>query len=411
MALLARFSPTRSRWLWLTAAVLLVLAFAVYHHESHPAGGQSQTGAARPSPVNGSGRGGGRGSDGRGGGAVPVVAAKATTGDMPVYLDELGTVTALRTVTVHTRVDGQLVSVNFKEGQLVHEGDLLAQIDPRPFQVQLTQAEGQLAKDQSALQNAQLDLERYQALFQQDAVPKQQLDTQMATVNQAKATITSDQGQVDAARLNLTYARVTSPLTGRIGLRLVDAGNIVHAADQTGLVVITQRQPITVVFTIPEDSLQTVLAHQTDKTPLAVDAYDRDIKTKLASGTLGSIDSAIDPTTGTIKLKATFANKDERLFPNQFVNARLFVDTYRGVVIVPSAAIQRGAQQTFVYVVKPDNTVESRTVDVRLTEADRTALKSGVKAGDMVVVDGVDKLEPGSQVTVRAPDANQGSTP
>ena len=259
--------------------------------------------------------------------SIPVVAAHARVGDMGVYLTGLGTVTALKTVTVRTQVDGQLVTVAFKEGQLVRATELLAQIDPRPFQVQLEQAEGQAAKDAATLKNARVDLQRYQVLVEQDAVPKQQLDTQVATVQQLEATLKSDQAQIDSARLNLTYARITSPLTGRIGLRLVDPGNIVHTTDQNGLAVITQRQPIAVVFTIPQDNLPDVQRQLNAGRRLAVDAYDRDLRTKLGSGTLSAVDSQIDPTTGTIKLKATFANEDEALFPNQFVNARLLVDT------------------------------------------------------------------------------------
>lgn len=381
------------RW-WICAAVLLALVVGVYAYE-RPAAGQVEHSAAAAKTDGG--RGGGRGA----GPAVPVQVAKAITTDMPVYLTALGTVTALQTVAVHTRVDGQLIRVNFKEGQLVHAGDLLAEIDPRPFQVQLTQAQGQLARDEAALKNAQLDLERYQTLFAQDAVAKQQLDTQAATVSQAQGTIVSDQGQVAAADLNVTYAHVTSPITGRVGLRLVDPGNIVHASDQNGIVMITKRQPIAVVFTIPEDNLPAVLERQRQSQTLSVAAYDRDMTTKLADGSLSSIDSQIDTSTGTIKLKAVFANQGEPLFPNQFVNARLLINTIKNAVVVPSVAIQRGPQDSFVYVVKADETVETRTVDVQLAEADRSAIKSGLAAGETVVTDGLDKLQPGSKVAVR----------
>ncbi len=384
----------RSRWLWLLAVVALIVA--TYALAPRITLGQSK---ASTTPTTAPAGRGGRGD--QSGGATPVGTATAETGDMPVYLTALGTATPLRTVTLHTRVDGQLVRVNFKEGQLVHTGDLLAEIDPRPFQVMVTQAEGQRAKDEAALKNAQLDLQRYQALFAQDAVSKQQLDTQVATVNQDEGALKTDEGQIAAARLNLIYARITSPITGRVGIRLVDPGNIVHAADQNGLVVITERQPIAVVFTIPQDNLEPVLQQQHAGKKLPVDAYDRDLKTKLASGELSSIDSQIDTTTGTIKLKATFANEHETLFPNQFVNARLLVDTLHGVVIVPAAAIQRGPQQTFVYVVGADQTVSARNVRVSQTEGDRTAVQSGLRAGEVVVVDGVDKLEPGSKVTPR----------
>ena len=323
---------------------------------------------------------------------------------MGVYLTGLGTVTPLKTVTVRTQVDGQLVTVAYKEGQLVRAKELLAQIDPRPFQVQLEQAEGQAAKDAAALKNARVDLKRYQVLVEQAAVPKQQLDTQVATVQQLEATLKSDQAQIDSARLNLAYARIVSPLTGRIGLRLVDPGNIVRTADQNGLAVITQRQPIAVVFTIPQDNLPDVQRQLNAGRRLAVDAYDRDLRTTLGSGTLSALDSQIDPTTGTIKLKATFANEDEALFPNQFVNARLLVNTIQHAIVVPSAAIQRGPQKTFVYVVTPGNTVDSRDVAVSMTDGDQSVVATGLAAGEVVVTDGVDRLQPGAKVSVRFAD-------
>jgi multidrug efflux system membrane fusion protein len=336
--------------------------------------------------------------------SIPVTAAHARVGDMGVYLTGLGTVTALETVTVRTQVDGQLMTVAFKEGQLVRANELLAQIDPRPFQVQLEQAEGQLARDAATLKNARVDLQRFQILAPQEAVPKQQLDTQVSLVQQLEATLKTDQGLIDSARLNLTYARITSPVTGRIGLRLVDAGNIVHTTDTNGLAVITQRQPITVVFTIPQDNLPELQRQLKTGRRLVVDAYDRDLQTKLETGTLSAIDSQIDPTTGTVKLKATFANKDDALFPNQFVNARLLVDTISRAIIVPSAAIQRGPDQTFAYVVGQSNTVESRVVKVSRTDGDQTAVASGLSAGDVVVTDGVDRLQPGAAVAVRFAD-------
>jgi multidrug efflux system membrane fusion protein len=315
-------------------------------------------------------------------------------------------VTALQTVTVRTQVDGQLVTVAFKEGQLVRATELLAQIDPRPFQVQLEQAEGQAARDAATLTNARVDLARYQALLAQDAVPKQQLDTQIATVQQLEATVKSDQAQIDSARLNLTYARIASPLTGRIGLRLVDPGNIVHPGDQNGLAVITERQPIAVVFTIAEDRLPDVQRQLSAGRRLTVDAYDRDLKTQLASGTLTAVDTQIDPTTGTVKLKATFTNDDETLFPNQFVNARLKVSTITGAILVPAAAIQRGPEKTFVYVVTAGNVVESRDVTVSMTDDDQTAISAGLSAGEVVVTEGVERLQPGAAVTVRFAEAS-----
>jgi multidrug efflux system membrane fusion protein len=343
--------------------------------------------------------------------AIPVVAVPAAVGDIGVYVDGLGTVTALNTVTIHSRVDGQLLDVAFQEGQIVHKGDVLAQIDPRPFEVQLTQAEGQRGKDEAALENAKLDLERYKALSAQGVVPRQQLDTQAAVVRQGEASVKSDQGQVDAAKLNLTYSRITAPITGRVGLRLVDPGNIVHANDSGGLVVLTQLQPIAVVFTIPADQLPPVLAQMRAGHKLVVEADDRDMKKKLASGTLSAVDNQIDTTTGTVKLKALFENADGALFSNQFVNARLLVRTLAGVVLVPAAAIQRSPQSTFVWVVGPDSSVEMRNVTVQLTEGDRAAIAGPVKAGELLVVDGVDKLQPGTKVAVSAPGSPSGAAP
>jgi membrane fusion protein, multidrug efflux system len=382
----------RRWWLWLLVAALVAVALYLLLHgrgkngEDGAAGGKSGKGGAADA-ANAANR------------PVPILAAPAVTKDVGVYLNGLGTVVPINTVTVKSRVDGQLLHIYFHEGQLVKAGDLLAELDPRPFAVQLHMAEGQKAKDEAALQNAKVDLARYEVLIQQDAIPRQQLDTQAATVAQIEASLKSDQAQIESAQLNLTYSRVTAPAGGRVGLRLQDVGNIVHASDANGLVVITQLQPIDVVFTLPADQLPQVLPQAHGGKALPVDAYDRDLKHKLATGELLAVDNEIDPTTGTVRLKSIFPNQDESLFPNQFVNARLLVNTQRNATVVPNAAVQKSPQSSFVYVVKPDKTVEVRNVAVGLTEGDDTTIQSGVQPGEVVVVDGVDKLRPGAKVS------------
>ncbi len=351
---------------------------------------------------------------------IPVAAVPAHRGNMPVYLEGLGTVTAFNTVTVKPRVDGQLISVNFKEGQLVQKGAVLAELDPRPFQVALdqakgtlAQAQGTLAKDQAALRDAQANYVRDQELFKENIIAKQQLDTQLATADQSRGSIESDkaviaasQAAIDSAQLNLTYTKITAPISGRIGLRLVDSGNMVHSADATGLAIITQLQPIAVLFNIPEDQLPPVLAKLHQNAKLPAEAFGRDGRNKIADGTLLTVDNQIDQTTGTSKLKAVFPNTDSALFPNQFVNVRLALDTRKDALIIPAVAIQRGPTGTFVYVVRDDNTVTVRAVKVGLTEDNNVSIDDGLQSGDKVVVDGAEKLTEGMKVSLRAANAN-----
>jgi multidrug efflux system membrane fusion protein len=331
---------------------------------------------------------------------VPVVVATATRGDLPVFFNGLGNVTAFNTVTVRTRVDGQIVKINFTEGQYVKEGDSLLEIDPRPYQVQQEQADGQLAKDQAQLKDAQVDYERYKLLYQEGVIPKQQLDTQQALVGTNEGAIKADQASIDNAKLQIVYSHITAPISGRVGLRLVDIGNIVHATDTSGLLVITQLQPISVIFTLPQDQLPAVMAKMRQGT-LTVEAYDRDNTTKLATGKLLTIDNQIDTTTGTYKLKAVFDNSKNELFPNQFVNTHLLVDTKKNIVLVPSTAILRGAQGTYVFAVGSDNVVKVHNITVTETTGGITGVATGLSAGEVVVIDGQDKLQDGSKVDPR----------
>ena len=334
--------------------------------------------------------------------AVSITTAVAVKGSIGVYINALGSVTPLNTVTVKSRVDGQLMSVNYREGQMVRQNEVLVEIDPRPFQALLTQAEGQYERDKALLENANIDLNRYQTAYARNAIPKQQLDTQVATVHQDEGIVKNDQGVIDNARVQLAYCHITSPISGRVGLRLVDPGNIVHASDTTGMLVITQLQPISVIFSVAEDYLPQIQQQLRRGNRLSVDAFDRAQQKKISSGNLLTLDNQIDTTTGTIKLKATFPNTDLALFPNQFVNARLLVNMQRDVTLVPTAAIQRNGQGAFVYVVQPDQTVAMRTVSVGTTDGNVTAVQ-GVKAGDTIAVEGFDKLQGGVKVVVRKP--------
>lgn len=347
-------------------------------------------------------KGGKRGRDDDAPAAVAV--ETASKADFPVYLNGLGTVTALRTVTVRPRVDGELVKVSFNEGQMVKEGELLAEIDPRPFQVQLQQAEGQLLRDEALLKNAQIDHERYLTLLEQDSISAQQTMTQEAQVKQYQGIVEMDKAQVNNAKLQLSYARLTAPISGRVGLRQIDQGNIVKANDTNGLVVITQLQPISVVFTLPEDKVQPVVQRWRTNEPVRVEAYDRAGKTKLADGKLLALDNQIDSTTGTLKLKAQFDNDERTLFANQFVNIKMHLDTLPGVTVVSSAAIQHDTQGAFVYVVNPEKTVQLRRVTLGPTEGDKVAVLSDLAANETVVVEGTDRLREGGLVDIAEKD-------
>jgi multidrug efflux system membrane fusion protein len=331
-------------------------------------------------------------------GAVPVTAEPARKADLNVRIVALGTVTPVYTVTIHSRVDGELQKIFFTEGTNVEAGAPLADLDPRPFEAQKLQTEAQLAKDNALLDNARLDLVRYQTLLAQDSVAKQQVDSQAALVRQYEAAIKLDQAQVGSAALQLAYSHITSPLTGRIGLRTVDQGNIVHAADASGIAVITQLHPITVLFAIPQDAVPQVMKQFKTGSPMVVEAYDRDGRTLLATGKLVTIDNQVDPTTGTVKLRAEFPNTDETLFPNQFVNVQLIADQIKGATVVPTAAIQRSSTATYVYLVADQKTASVRPVETGPSEHGLIVVSKGLVPGDVVVVDGVDKLREGSAV-------------
>jgi len=398
--------PPRRRWLKPAVIVAVVALAAVgawllWGPSSGDGQGSSQATATKGGK-GGAGKGGGRGG-GDPSRIQPVAAVAARIADVNIVQTGLGTVTATRTVTVKPRVDGQLQSVNFTEGQLVRAGEKIAQIDPVPFQVQLSQAEGQLARDAAQLNNARLDLERYRTLLAQDSIASQQVDQQASMVRQLEGTVKIDQAQVDTAKLQLSYASIEAPIGGRLGLRQVDSGNMVRGSDPNGIAVITQIDPITVLFTIPQDSLPRVLARLNAGDKPAVEAWDREQKNLLAKGALLTTDNQIDVATGTVKLKAQFPNANSALFPNQFVNVRMVVDVRKGAVVVPSAAIQRGSQGTVVYVVRDDSTVTLRTIQTGPTEGNVTAVESGLAAGERVITDGVDRIREGAKVEVTEP--------
>lgn len=386
-------SGGKGRWGWLLVLVLLgVGAWLYWFRGGSPQGTQAANKASADQKANSN--------------AVPVVATRAKRGNIGVYLTGLGAVTPIYTDTIKTRVDGELINILYHEGDLVQKGQLLMEVDPRPYQAQLDQYEGQLGRDQAILNNARVDLTRYQMLLQQNAIPEQQLATQRAVVAQNEGVVKADQGMIDSAKLNLLYSKITAPITGRVGLRLVDPGNIVHASDTNGLVVITQFQPISVIFTIPEDQLPDIRNRMRAGQTLQVDAFSHDMAKKIAQGTLTTLDNVIDQTTGTLRLRATFDNKDDALFPSQFVNIRLLVQQKQNVVLVNSAGIQRSGTNTYVFLVKPDSTVTLRNVTIGTTEGDQSEITTGLDADDTVVLTGVDKLIEGSAVRAQIQGEN-----
>ncbi|WP_459616816.1 MdtA/MuxA family multidrug efflux RND transporter periplasmic adaptor subunit [Bordetella sp. 2513F-2] len=401
----SRWSRRRLAWL---ALVVLLLATAVWWWFLRPAA--TPEGGAGGQPA-------GRGGAMRGGPAfmmnmpTPVRLAEARAQDIQVVLRALGTVTAYNTVTVRSRVDGELVEVAFREGQSVKAGDLLAQIDPRPYQVALAQAEGTLQQNRAQLENARRDLQRYQVLHKQDSIARQTLDTQAALVRQYEGTVRTNQAAVDDAKLQLSYTRITAPIAGRLGLRQVDQGNLISSGDTTGLVVITQTQPIAVMFTLPETQLPEVLQQLRAGRQLSVEAYDRSDTERIAGGVLETVDNQIDVATGTVKLKARFDNQDQLLFPNQFVNVRLLVETRPGVTAIPMAAVQQGSKGTFVFVARDDDTVTVRQVKLGAINGDWVAVNEGIGVGERVVVEGTDRLREGARIEVVTGDAAISATP
>ena len=386
--------PMSRRWFWLAIVLMLAVGGYIVFGRLGGRAPAAETAMSAHQP------------------SIPVEVATARTGDLNNYITALGSVSAFYTVTLKTRIAGEVMQVAFKEGQFVKQGQLLIQIDPRPYQVQLEQAQGQMAKDRAALAEAKLDLGRYRILVDQQVIARQQYDQQAATVEEDAATIISDQAAIDTAKLDLIYCRIIAPINGRIGLRLVDPGNYVQPTDTTGLAVITQLQPITVVFTIPEDNLEEVLGAMHGDSKLAVEAYDRSFKNLITSGILLTLDNQVDQTTGTVKLKALFNNLDSTLFPNQFVNIRMLISTDRDAVLIPVAALQRNPQGTFVYIVKPDHSVETRSVTPGTTQGGLVAIGKGLSAGEIVVTNGLDRLHQGSKIVLQmAQNTANPSTP
>lgn len=381
-----------ARWAMVIGVAIVAIAALWYWHSHN----STQTAAGAHAPQAGRGAAGGR----RGMPLAPVQAATAVEGEVPRYLTGLGTITAANTVTVRSRVDGQLMALHFQEGQQVKAGDLLAEIDPSQFKVALAQAQGQLAKDRATLANAQRDLARYQQLVKTNLVSRQELDAQQALVSESQGTIKADEASVASAQLQLDWSRITAPIDGRVGLKQVDIGNQISSGDTTGIVVITQTHPIDLVFTLPESDIATVVQAQKAGQTLSVEAWDRTNKQKLSGGTLLSLDNQIDTTTGTIKLKARFTNQDDALFPNQFVNARMLVSTEQNAVLIPTAALQMGNDGHFVWVLNEQNKVSKHTVTPGIQNSQQVAISAGLSAGDRVVTDGIDRLTEGAQVEV-----------
>jgi multidrug efflux system membrane fusion protein len=382
--------PKSHWWIWILIAVIILIGGFVYFRHRQAAAEAAAKAKAAQQPR-----------------AVPVVTATAKKGDIGVYVEALGAVTPVYTVNITSRVQGQVMNVFYKEGQMVRKGQPLLEIDPRPFQAALTQVEGQLEHDQAVLSEARIDLDRYQQAFNRNAIAKQQLDDQTQTVKQDEGTVKNDQGQVANAQVNLAYTHITSPIDGRVGLRLVDPGNMVQANGTTPLVVVTQLAPITVIFSVAEDYLAQIQQQTRNGEKLRVDAYDRTQQTKIAEGTLLTIDNQIDTTTGTVKMRAEFLNKDGALFPSQFVNVRLLVTTQHNVTLIPTSGVQRNAQGPFVYLIQ-DQKAAIRTVKVGTTDGNITAVE-GINPGDVVAVNGFDKLQDGIPVRIQKPSANGGT--